>query len=69
MYVVTSTDLGWDCVVAVYPDTVDIKLLEQAYPDNNSYVIHQESLGTLEDVLNQIEEIEEIEENEEDLEI
>ena len=40
VYVVTSTLLGWDCVVAVFDeDSVDLEELENTFPESGEYVI------------------------------
>ena len=39
VYVVTSTLLGWDCVVAVFDDSVDLEELENTFPESCEYVI------------------------------
>lgn len=41
VYVVTSTELGWDCVVAVFnADSVGKKHLEEVFPSDSGYVVH-----------------------------
>lgn len=40
VYVVTSTELGWDCVVGVFDeDSVDLEELENTFPEGSEYVI------------------------------
>lgn len=40
VYVVTSTQLGWDCVVGVFDeDSVDREELEETFPESGKYVI------------------------------
>ena len=40
VYVVTSTELGWDCVVGVFDeDAVDLEELEETFPGSGRYVI------------------------------
>lgn len=40
VYVVTSTELGWDCVVGVFDeDSVDLEELEDTFPESGKYVI------------------------------
>ena len=40
VYVVTSTELGWDCVVGVFDeDAVDLEELEEIVPESGEYVI------------------------------
>lgn len=39
VYVVTSTLLGWDCVVAVFDDSVDLEELENTFPESGEWVI------------------------------
>ena len=40
VYVVTSTELGWDCVVGVFDeDSVDLEELEETFPESGKYVI------------------------------
>lgn len=40
VYVVTSTELGWDCVVGVFDeDSVDLEELEETFPESGEYVI------------------------------
>lgn len=41
VYVVTGTELGWDCVVGVYTDE---EVARKEYPNEDSYVIHEETL-------------------------
>lgn len=41
VYVVTGVELGWDCVVGVYTDE---EVARKEYPDEDSYVIHEETL-------------------------
>lgn len=46
VFVVTGTDLGWDCVVAVYSaDDVTLEALEAGYPYPD-YVITERDLET-----------------------
>lgn len=44
VWVVTSTELGWDCVVAAFVDSITEEELEAAFPANKGYVIHSETL-------------------------
>ena len=48
VYVVTGTELGWDCVVGVFTDE---EVARKEYPDEDYYVIHEETLdkSTIED--------------------
>ena len=40
VYVVTSTELGWGCVVGVFDeDSVDLEELEETFPESGKYVI------------------------------
>ena len=40
VYVVTSTELGWDCVVGVFDeDSVDLEELEETFPESDKCVI------------------------------
>ena len=39
VYVVTSIELGWDCVLAVFDDSVDLEELENTFPESCEYVI------------------------------
>ncbi len=40
VYVVTSTELGWDCVVGVFnSDSVTEEQLEKIFPQGSCYVI------------------------------
>ena len=40
VYVVTSTELGWDCVVGVFDEnSVDLEELEETFPESGKYVI------------------------------
>ena len=40
VYVVTSTELGWDCVIGVFDeDSVDWEELENTFPESGEYVI------------------------------
>lgn len=41
VYVVTGVELGWDCVVGVYTDE---EVARKEYPDEDSYIIHEETL-------------------------
>ena len=41
VYVVTGVELGWDCVVGVFTDE---EVARKEYPDEDSYVIHEETL-------------------------
>lgn len=43
VYVVTGLELGWDCVVAVYTDTVPLEELQKVYPEGE-YVISEVAL-------------------------
>ena len=45
VYVVTSTELGWDCVVAVFDDSVDPEELENTFPESCNYVITFKNVG------------------------
>lgn len=58
VYVVTGTELGWDCVVGVYTDE---KVARKEYPDEDYYVIHEEILdkSTIDDYEDEIEEYDE----------
>lgn len=41
VYVVTNTDLGWDCVIGVFKaDDVSKTQLERVFPSEYAYVIH-----------------------------
>lgn len=44
LWVITSTELGWDCVVATFVDSVTEEELEAAFPANNGYVIHSKPI-------------------------
>ena len=59
VYVVTGVELGWDCVVGVFTDE---EVARKEYPDEDSYVIHEETLDRtkIQDYEDDIEEIEEI---------
>ena len=46
--VVTSVELGWDCVVAVYSGEVSQEWLEKEYPNDRGYVLHDKHLRTKE---------------------
>ena len=40
VYVVTSTELGWDCVIGVFDENVvDLEELEEVFPEGGKYVI------------------------------
>ena len=40
VYVVTSTERGWDCVVGVFDEnSVDLEELENTFPESCEYVI------------------------------
>lgn len=56
VYVVTGVELGWDCVVGVY---IDEEVARKEYPDEDSYVIHEEILDRtkIQDYEDDIEEI------------
>ena len=56
VYVVTGVELGWDCVVGVFTDE---EVARKEYPDEDSYVIHEEILDRtkIEDYEDDIEEI------------
>lgn len=41
VFVVTGVELGWDCVVGVFTDE---EVARKEYPDEDSYVIHEEIL-------------------------
>lgn len=59
VYVVTGVELGWDCVVGVFTDE---EVARKEYPDEDSYVIHEETLDRtkIQDYEDEIEEEEEI---------
>lgn len=41
VWIVTNTDLGWDCIVEVYnADDISREELETRYPRDRSYVVH-----------------------------
>lgn len=67
VYVVTGVELGWDCVVGVFTDE---EVARKEYPDEDYYVIHEETLDTTEidDYEDDIEEDESLEETDETLE-
>lgn len=46
VYVVTRTDLGWDCVVAVYTTAVSLEALQKEFPEDDSYVISDLTVRT-----------------------
>ena len=46
VYVVTSVELGWNCVVAVYSGDVSLEELSKRYPDKQGYVVHPNTLET-----------------------
>ena len=56
VYVVTGVELGWDCVVGVFTDE---EVARKEYPDEDSYVIHEEILDRtkIQDYEDDIEEI------------
>lgn len=41
VYVVTGVELGWDCVVGVYTDA---EVARKEHPNEDLYVIHEETL-------------------------
>lgn len=43
VYIVTSTDLGWDCIVGVY-DNEDAAILFLEAMDNSSYILHKKTI-------------------------
>ena len=55
VFVVTGVELGWDCVVGVY---IDEEVARKEYPDEDSYVIHEEILDRtkIQDYKDEIEE-------------
>ena len=61
VYVVTGVELGWDCVLGVFTDE---EVARKEYPDEDSYVIHEEILDRtkIEDYEDEIEEEDGIEE-------
>lgn len=67
VYVVTGVELGWDCVVGVYTDE---EVARKEYPDEDSYVIHEETLDRtkIEEYEDDMEEDESLEETDETLE-
>lgn len=67
VYVVTGIELGWDCVVGVFTDE---DVARKEYPDEDSYVIHEETLNrtTIEDYEEDIEENDSSEETKETME-
>lgn len=55
MWIVTSTELGWDCIVAVYDQTTVTKeQLLVAYPKQDCYVIHNNGLYNAQDLADTI---------------
>ena len=45
VYVVTCTELGWDCIVGVFdPATVTREEMELAFPEKYHYVIFEQSI-------------------------
>lgn len=44
VFVVTATDLGWDCVVGVFKDTTKEEILKCFNDDR--YVIHEQTVST-----------------------
>ena len=56
VFVVTGVELGWDCVVGVFTDE---EVARKEYPDEDYYVIHEETLdkSKIEDYEDDIEEI------------
>lgn len=49
MWVVTGLHLGWDCVVAVFPDTISLEKLKKAFPEGE-YVITEQEMATEQDL-------------------
>jgi hypothetical protein len=45
VYVVTGPQLGWDCVVAVYTESVTLKTIKEEYPEPE-YIISKMTLET-----------------------
>lgn len=41
VYVVTGVELGWDCVVGVYTDA---EVARKEHPNEDEYVIHEQTL-------------------------
>ena len=58
VYVVTNPELGWGCVVGVYTSE---EVARKEYPDEDSYIIHTETLVDryIEDYDEELEEPEE----------
>lgn len=56
VFVVTGVELGWDCVVGVFTDE---EVARKEYPDEDSYVIHEETLDRtkIQDYEDDIEEV------------
>lgn len=47
VYVVTSTELGWDCVVGVFDASqLSNEYLEEQFPPDSYYVISSEIIQT-----------------------
>lgn len=47
VWVVTSVELGWDCVVGVFtPGELTKAELEERFPQKIGYVIHEQGLYT-----------------------
>jgi hypothetical protein len=40
VFIVTGLDLGWDCIVGVYPGDTNYEELEKQFPED-SYVIFE----------------------------
>lgn len=50
LLIVTGIDLGWDCVVAVYPSSDEnLAKLEKAYPERD-YTITEMSLSNIKEL-------------------
>ena len=56
MIVITSVNLGWNCVVAVYPQYVNPEYVKLAYPEKDGYVIHDVAPSYADDIEDIIEE-------------
>ena len=52
IYVVTSVELGWDCVVGVYEinSEEELQTLKDYYTSDEGYMIHQQSVQTVLDL-------------------
>ena len=54
MWVVTNPELGWDCVIGVFSKSIPLEEMQKAFPND---IIHDQVLGSKEEVANWIKEL------------